>query len=394
MYIKPDYHLLKTRATEPRKFIQVIIGPRQIGKTTLIKTLVKNLAMPIQFVSADGVPNTNFGWISNQWETLRLKMNAENAPEAILIIDEIQKIENWAEIVKAEWDKDSFDDVNIKLILLGSATLMIQKGLTESLAGRFELINMTHWTYQEMHDAFGWSIQEFVYFGGYPGAASLINEENRWRDYVLNSLVETTISKDILMQTRIDKPAVLRRLFELGSSYSGQIVSVTEILGELQNGGNSTTLSGYVALLDSAGLLSGLERYSPELIRQRASIPKWQVQNTAFSSALNRFTFNNAKMQAEVWGRFVETAVGAYLCKFVRLGDIKLFYWREGNYEVDFVLERRGVIIGLEVKAGRTQTAKGIQKFIKNTKPYKTYVVGNSGIPWQDFLKLDIKQLF
>lgn len=394
MFEKAELEQLRLRIDEPRRFIQVLMGPRQIGKTTLVRQLVSKLAIPFHFVAADAVASGNSTWVEQQWETARFLLKSQEATEVLLIIDEIQKIENWAEIVKAEWDKDTFSGQTIKVILLGSARLLLQKGLSESLAGRFEVIQLTHWSFGEMQAAFDFSADEFVWFGGYPGTASLIQDEERWRDYVLNSLVETTLSKDILMLTRVDKPALLRRLFELGSSYSGQIVSLTKLQGQLQDAGNTTTLSHYLILLDSAGLLSGIEKYAPDKARQKASIPKWQVQNNAFSSVFALSNYRESRLQAEIWGRHVETAVGTHLARAARLGEINLYYWREGNDEVDFVIERKGKLIGLEVKSGRTQSAKGIEAFQRKIRADKVLLVGNSGIPWQDFLKTDIKHLF
>jgi hypothetical protein len=253
---------------------------------------------------------------------------------------------------------------------------------------------MTHWSFDEMQKAFGFDAEQYAWFGGYPGAAALIQDEDRWKDYILNSIMETTLSKDILMLTRIDKPAILRRLLELGSNYSGQIVSLTKILGQLQDVGNTTTLSHYLNLLDSAGLLSGLERYAPEMIRKRASIPKWQVQNSAFSSALSGYDYKEARSKPEIWGRHVETAVGTHLVRALRLQGIKLYYWREGNYEMDFVIQYKNKTLGLEVKSGSSQNAKGILKFKQQVKPDKILLIGNSGIPWQEFLKADIRDLF
>jgi hypothetical protein len=345
-------------------------------------------------VAADAIVNGNATWIEQQWETARFLVRNHEANEAILVIDEIQKIDNWAETVKNQWDRDSFSGVAIKVILLGSAKLLLQKGLTESLAGRFEVVQLTHWSFAEMQAAFGFSVEQFVWFGGYPGAVALIGNEERWRNYILHSLVETTISKDILMLSRVDKPALLKRLFELGCHYSGQIVSLTKLIGQLVDAGNTTTLSHYLTLLDSAGLLTGIDKYAPELVRQRASIPKLQVQNAAFSSALSQKTMAEATAQPEIWGRFVETAIGTHLTRAARLGDIKLYYWREGNDEIDFVMERKGVVIGIEVKSGRTQSAKGMAAFQKKTKADKVLLVGNSGISWQDFLRADVKSFF
>ncbi|MES2796155.1 MAG: AAA family ATPase [Bacteroidota bacterium] len=394
MYIKNELSILQERIADSRKFIQVIMGPRQIGKTTLVKQFLSETTTPSFFISADGVPSASETWISQQWETARFQLSNSGSSELFLVIDEIQKIEGWSDLIKKEWDKDSFNGINIKLILLGSARLLIQNGLSESLAGRFEIIQMTHWSYTEMQEAFDFTVEEFVYFGGYPGAASLIKNEKRWREYIKDSLIETTLSKDILMMSRVDKPMLLRRLFELGCSYSGQILSVTKILGQLQDAGNTTTLSHYLALLDSAGLLTGLDKYAPDTARQRASIPKWQVQNSSFSTVYNDYSFKEAQKTPDIWGRYVETAIGTHLISAQKLYGVEVFYWREGNDEIDFVLKNNQIVVGIEVKSGRNQSAKGVDVFAKKIRNNKILLVGNSGIPWQDFLKADVRKLF
>jgi uncharacterized protein len=394
MFEKQELTVLKNRIAERRQFIQVIMGPRQVGKTTLVRQLLKDSPRPFHFAAADAVPSANAAWIEQQWEAARFKLKTTQAAEVLLVIDEIQKIDNWAEIVKAHWDNDTFNDIPLKVILLGSSRLLLQHGLSEALAGRFEVLPLTHWTLNEMQLAFGFTTEQFIWFGGYPGAASLINDETRWREYVLNSLVETTLSKDILMLTRVDKPALLRQLFELGCSYSGQMLSLTKLMGRLQEAGNTTTLSYYLSLLDSAGLLSGLERYALDKARQRASIPKWQVHNMALMSALAQNNKNEAESNPEVWGRYVESAVGVHLTRAVRLGQIELFYWHEGNDEVDFVIKKGAKVIGIEVKGGRTQKAQGMAAFQKKNKPEKVLLVGNSGIALEDFLKTEITVLF
>lgn len=394
MFEKPELAMLKARIAEPRRFMQVIMGPRQVGKTTLVRQLLKQIDIPFHFAAADAVASADSVWIEQQWETARFRLSNEKPPAVVLVIDEIQKIENWAEVVKAQWDRDSFSDRSIHVVLLGSARLLLQRGLSESLAGRFETIQLTHWTLAEMQAAFGFSPDQYVWFGGYPGAAALIDDEIRWRDYVLNSLIETTVSKDILMLTRVDKPALLRRLFELGCSYSGQILSYTKLLGQLQDAGNTTTLAHYVQLLDSAGLLCGLEKYTIDIARQRASSPKWQVQNPALFSVFSPNLFPDVRSTPANWGRFVETAVGAHLVRSARLGDIDLFYWRDGSDEVDFVIRRGGRVIGLEVKSGRSQKAAGMAAFARKMQPDKVFLIGDTGILWQEFLKADVKTLF
>lgn len=394
MFVKSEISILQKRMVDIRRFIQVIMGPRQVGKTTMVKQLIAQLEVPTVFVAADRVASANSAWISQQWQSARFQLLSSGAEECILIIDEIQKIDNWAEVIKMEWDKDSIENKNIKLVLLGSARLLLQRGLSESLAGRFEIIQMTHWSFAEMQEAFDFSVEQFVYFGGYPGAASLIDDEERWREYVLHSLIETTLSKDILMMSRVDKPSLLRRLFELGCGYSGQILSMTKLLGQLQDAGNTTTLSHYLELLDSAGLLTGLEKYAPDVVRQKMSIPKWQVQNTAFSSVYNPYNFEQSKQNPDIWGRCVETAVGVHLIRSQRLQRTEVTYWREGNDEIDFVLKKSNKVIGIEVKSGRTQSAKGIIAFEKKVRHDKVLLIGNSSIPWQNFLKSDVNILF
>jgi uncharacterized protein len=394
MFVRKELDQLSQRMAEPRRFMQVLVGPRQVGKTTLVRQLLDQLTMPRLYVSADAVGAANSVWIAQQWEALRFQLRQTGAAEALLVIDEIQKIDNWAEAVKAQWDQDTFEQLPLKVILLGSARLLLQQGLTESLAGRFELLPLTHWTLDEMQTAFGFSVDEYVWFGGYPGAAPLIRDEVRWQDYILNALVETTLSKDILMMTRVDKPALLRRLFELGCSYSGQILSYTKLLGQLQDAGNTTTLTHYAQLLDSAGLLSSLDKYAVDKARQRGSIPKWQVQNSALFSVFSPLPFEQVRANPVEWGRWVETAVGVHLTRAAQLNRLELFYWRESNDEVDFVLRRGGQVIGLEVKSGRRQSAPGMSAFVRRAQPHKVLLVGQSGIPWPDFLRADPTDLF
>lgn len=297
MMIKRDlFEEVLGLVSEPRSFIISISGPRQVGKTTLINQVLQETLIPSIYVSADGIPESSTFWISQQWQTARLQLANSSASELILVIDEIQKIENWSEIVKMEWDADSLKAVGLKVVVLGSSRLHIQKGLSESLAGRFEEIYMPHWSFAEMENAFDFSLEQYIWFGAYPGAAKLIKDEKRWKNYVINSLIETTLSKDILMMTRIDKPALLHRVFELGCIYSAQILSLSKMLGQLQEGGNTSTLANYLKLLDSAGLLAGLGKCYAEKIRTHSSSPKLQVYNTGLMNTLRPELFKQAYM--------------------------------------------------------------------------------------------------
>jgi len=382
------------RVEEKRRFIQVVFGPRQVGKTTTIAQVTQAINIPFYSITADAIPASNQGWLEEQWEIARLMMAQKEASEFLLVIDEIQKIDNWSETVKLLWDNDTKEKRNIKVILLGSSRLLIQQGLTESLAGRFETIYMGHWSFTEMHQAFGWNEKQYAWFGGYPGSAELIHDEPRWKDYVTNSLIETSISKDILMLTRVDKPALMKRLFELGCLYSGQILSFTKVMGQLTDAGNSTTLSHYLNLLDTAGLLGGIEKFSKDVIRKRSSSPKFQVHNTALISAQRNELFGEISLRPDKWGRIVESAIGAHLINNSFGGGYKLFYWRDGNNEIDFVLEKRGKVIGIEVKSGNSGNPKGMTAFKKQNEPDKILLVGNNGLPWEEFLKINPVDLF
>lgn len=380
---------------EPKRFIQVLVGPRQVGKTTLISQLVQKISVPYLFESADGVAASDHVWIEKIWNNSRQLIKENNIDEYLLIIDEIQKIDNWSEIVKRLWDEDIRLGINLKLIILGSSRLLIQQGLTESLAGRFELTYLGHWSFTEMEKAFGFTADEYVWFGGYPGSASLIGDEERWKNYVSNALIETSISKDILMLTRVDKPALMKRLFELGCLYSGQILSFTKVLGQLTDAGNTTTLSHYLQLLDTAGLLGGIEKYAADVIRKRSSSPKFQVHNNALISAQRNEFFAEIKKQPAEFGRMVESSIGAHLLNSSLVEGFKVFYWRHRNDEVDFVLEKRGKIIGLEVKStGSITKTSGMQAFSNAYHPDKVFLIGAGGFPCQEFLKISPSSLF
>ena len=385
---------INKRISENRKFIQVLVGPRQVGKTTLVKQLIQKTDIPYHFVTADDLYAADTTWLRREWGNARFQMQQSDRKEILLIVDEIQKVSNWSETVKKEWDNDSFSDINVKVILLGSSRLLIQKGLTESLAGRYELTNITHWSFDEMRDAFDWNLEQFIYFGGYPGSASLISDEDRWKDYIRESLVETTISKDILMMTRVDKPALLRRLFDIGCKYSSQILSLTKVQGELQESGNLTTLSGYLTLLRDTGLLSGLEKYAADIIRKRASKPKFQVHNNALLAASQNNSFDRIRENPKEWGRFAESAVGMHLINSGLKFRFNVYYWNQGGYEVDYVIEKGNDIVALEVKSGKDSTNIGMSLFNEDFHPRGLYTIGTDGISFEQFLCMNPADLF
>lgn len=388
------YQVIKNRLQEPRKFIQVIYGPRQVGKTTLMKQVLSDLDMPCLFETADDIIGADNIWLRKLWDKARFLAKQNNGAEVVLVIDEIQKIHNWSETVKKEWDSDSFNDVQLKVAVLGSSSLLIRQGLTESLAGRFETIHIPHWSFVEMQEAFGLTLEQFVWFGGYPGPIHLSGDESRWKRYVRESLIETSVSKDVLMMTRVDKPALLRRLFEIGSSYSSQILSLTKIQAELMEKGNITTLSNYLGLLSSAGLLCGLEKYSGEIIRKRSSRPKFQVFNNALISSQSAYDFKQAIADSKLWGRVVKSSVGAHLLNLSSELDYNLYYWNENSNEVDFVIEKGEKVVAIEVKSGKDSTNPGMAEFDLRFHPKSMYTVGTDGIPMEDFFRTNPLDLF
>ncbi len=384
---RPIFSTLLKRVQEPRRFIQVLLGPRQVGKTTLAIQVTESLDKPFHFISADLATLQSLAWLEQQWEIARQKITSENG--CILIIDEIQKIPHWSDLIKSLWDADTRNGVDLSVIILGSSPWLVQKGLTESLAGRFEIIPITHWSFNEMRESFGWTLQHYAYFGGYPGAASLAdeNDSSRWTNYINDSIIETTISRDILLMTQVNKPALLRRLFQLGCTYSGQMLSYTKILGQLQDAGNTTTLAHYLDLLSGAGLLDGLQKFASQAVRQKGSSPKLAVFNTALMSAQSNRTFKDAKQDFTFWGRLIESMIGAHLLNSVRGTQIELFYWREGDKEVDFVLKLGDNITAIEVKSNSDSFKRsGVDLFVKEFKPNRVLLIGEQGIPLEDFL--------
>jgi len=392
---RPYFQQLTDRLKEERLRLQVVVGPRQVGKTTLIGQVLESLSIPYDSHTADDIQSAGQAWLATIWENARLKMRMQAHEEYLLVIDEIQKIPNWSETVKAEWDRDTREKRNLKVVLLGSSRLLIMQGLTESLAGRFELLRLPHWSLSEMEEAFGWTVEQFIYYGGYPGAAPYVGDPLRWRQYVKDSLVEPSIARDVLGSTRVLKPQLLRQLFEIGSSYSGELLALKKVAGQLQDAGNATTLSGYLTLLSEAGLLSGLQKYAADTARKYNSVPKFQVHNSALRNIYENASFEEAVVDSIQWGRLAESAVGAYLISQAALCDYELYYWREGANEVDYILCRRGRLVAIEVKSGRRQRNSGMAIFADRFHPFRSlYVGGADGISIEDFLRMDLRILF
>ena len=394
----PDFqrtntYTLKSRLLEGSPFIQVVLGPRQVGKTTAVLQVLQSWKGPTVYASADAPSPPGPDWIEQAWRSAELKSSQNE--HTLVVLDEIQKVHGWAEIIKAFWDEAKYSSKCIRLVLCGSSSLQLHSGLTESLAGRFEVVRMPHWSFSEMKECFNWDLSWYLYYGGYPGAAWLAGDWRRWADYVQQSLVETVLGKDIMLLHRIQKPALLRQLYALACDYAGYIVSYQKMLGQLQDAGNTTTLASYQQLLEGAYLLQGLQKWSGAKVRTRASSPKWLPRNTALVTSQSGLSTEEWMEDARAWGRLVEIAVGAHA---VNMGDekgVSVFYWRERNQEVDFVLKKGRKLVALEVKSGVYATRpSGLKAFQKVWPEAKTWLIGSGGIPVEEFLKSDLEALF
>jgi predicted AAA+ superfamily ATPase len=371
------------RLSEPRKFIQIVAGPRQTGKTTAVLQALESLKYPQHFVSADDPNLVSPEWLHNEWAQARA---LAKTGDAILIIDEIQKVDGWSSLVKLLWDEDSRMRVPLKSILTGSSSLLLQKGLTESLMGRFEILFSPHWNYAECKEAFGYSLDDFLFFGGYPGAATLTKDENRWARYMGASIVEPTISQDILLMEEVRKPALLRSLFMLGSRYSAQELSFTKMLGQLQDAGNTVTLAHYLDLLGKANVLTGLQNYSGNQIRVRKSSPRLMVYDTSLMTYADGANRRRLLDNPADKGRLVESAVGAYLLARGKEEGFEVYWWRERNHEVDFVIKKGNLLTAIEVKSGRVKNVGGSFVFKKKYPEAFSLVIGNANLSLEDFL--------
>lgn len=364
--------------------IQALVGPRQVGKTTIARQMMHEMPVPSIYASADASLPPGPEWIETHWRQAQLKADDAGCP-VFLVLDEIQKVTGWNETLKKLWDASTSGEHRIRLLILGSSSLLINAGLADSLAGRFFSWRCPHWSFTECSRAFGWSLEKWIFFGGYPGAAVFFSDIEQWKQYVSNSLVETVIARDVLQLQKVAKPALLRNLFILSSAYPAQILSYNKMLGQLQDAGNTTTLAHYLTLLESAFLVSGLPRFSRGEARRRGTSPKLILWNNALINALNPKSFADAIADPSWWGRLVENAVGAHLLNGLHSVSARVSYWREGTEEMDFVVESGLSILGIEVKSGRSNKTPGVARFRGRWPSAGVLVVGGEGMPLTDF---------
>ena len=379
-----------------KKLLHIITGPRQVGKTTAALQIQAKWNGPVINASADLPLPPEPEWIRSHWELAEYEARraGSEGPGVLLILDEIQKVRGWSEVVKALWDKACREESRIQVIILGSSSLLIQKGLSESLAGRFFLYRCTHWTFPEMERAFSWDMDRWIFFGGYPGAAALADQEDVWARYVTDSLVETVLAKDVLQLQSVAKPALLRHLFMLSAVHPAQILSYNKMLGQLQDAGNTTTLAHYLKLLETAFLISGIELFKGGVQKRRGSSPKLIIWNNGLINALAGGSLRASRNNYSWWGRLVENAVGAHLLNHLAGVPYSVYYWRHKGVEVDYVVKTPRQTWGIEVKSGNPKNSKGISGFLKMYPKARTMIVGSESMPLEEFFRNNPRDLF
>lgn len=350
--------------------LQILVGPRQVGKTTAIHQFLEKWPDPKVYATADQLTPPDTKWLAQTWRQARTQ--AGNKP--LLVIDEIQKVPRWSEAVKMLHDEDIRERRPLRVILLGSSALLLQRGMQESLAGRFQLLQCPHWSYRECREAFHWTLDQFLFYGGYPGAVPFIDDFTAWKDYVQNSLLETVIGRDIPAVHRIDHPALFRQTLALACQHPAEIISLQKMMGQLQDRGSVNTLANYLELIAGAFLVEPVRKYSPRAIRVRTSSPKLISRNNALITALRGVPFEETKRDRPFYGRLVENAVGAAL---LNDGD-SVYYWSDRDKEVDFVVQRGKDILAIEVTVGEGHPVPGLKTFQSRYPGAKPILIGGA----------------
>ncbi len=387
-YQRPLVKTLAERMNEPRRFIQMLIGPRQTGKSTAIRQALQSVKIPTH-VALASIDSSSRDWLRAQWAQAR-NLVTPTSPAALLVVDEIQLVDQWSAVVRELWDEDEWSGTDLRVVLSGSSSLLLQKGLREGLTGRFEMIRSTHWSFPECVAAFGYGLDEFLLFGGYPGSAPLRQDEERWLDYMNDAVIAPSIAKDVVALEEVRKPILMERLFRLGAASSGQELSYRKIMGQLDDAGNTTTLARYLDLLDDAGMLCGLAKFDPKLVREKASSPRFMVYDTSLMTASYGRYRDFLLTDSERKGHLVESAVGSCLLARSKQEHFDVSWWREGDKEVDFVVSQGSDVTAIEVKSGRVKSLKGLTAFMNKFPHARVLIIGAQDTPVEAFLRGEV----
>ncbi|MBI5624623.1 MAG: ATP-binding protein [Elusimicrobia bacterium] len=388
-FLRPMTKELLRRLAEPPGLPQIVVGPRQVGKTTAIGQVIAALrrkGFAAVSVNADALASPPKEWVVRHWR--EADALAKTGKPVILALDELQKIPGWSDIVKREFDASQRlqPKRRPRVVISGSSALLVSKGMTESMAGRFEVIRFPHWSLDEESRAFGTDMEAYISLGGYPKRREFLPDVGRFLGYVRDSIIESVLNRDLLLLHPVDKPVLLRRLFEFACHHPAEMVSLQKMLGQLTDKGNVTTIAHYLDLLAAAFLIKPLQKYSPKILRIRASSPKLVVMAQALVAAVQEKKPAELLKDPALRGRWVENAVGSHL---IRSG-LDVFYWRDRDQEIDFIARRGTTSMAVEVStSAKKHEPESLARLARRIGVPKSLVVGPKGVSLAEFLKTD-----
>jgi predicted AAA+ superfamily ATPase len=390
-------HLTRRLAEPAPGRLQLLTGPRQVGKTTLLLELAKENEPMTVYASCDGPEAALPGFWERLWT--QAAEIARSQQKALLLLDEVQHVPDWAARLKAEWDRLRRHHTAIHVVATGSSALRVASGSRESLAGRFERLTLAHWTAVALRDTFSFPAAQvpdlFVRFGCYPGAVGLLGDPPRWRAYIRDAIIEPAVGRDVLAIGVIRRPALFRQVFVLCASVPAQIVSLQKLQGQLQDAGALETIAHYLSILEEAYLVTPVEKFSPRPLRRRAAPPKLVTLNNALLAALDPNGAPEASVEPEKYGRWVENACLAYAWN----AGQRIAYWREEPLEVDGIIEGSWGAWAIEVKTRPfpMEALTGLLEFCRRHPRFRPLVltgadqgvIREAGVlvqSWADFL--------
>lgn len=391
--------LLRRRLGErPPGLIQVLTGARQVGKTTLLLELADHLGTRAVYAAADGPEAALPGFWERLWS--RGEEAARAHGRAVILLDEVQRLGDWAGKLKGEWDRLKRQRSRINVVVSGSSALRLARGSRESLAGRFERITLAHWSASAASSVFRIGREDAadlaVRQGLYPGAFRFRRDPARWAAYVRDAIVEPAIGRDLLALAPVRRPALLRQVFATAVTLPAKIVSLQKLQGRLEERGSLETIAHYLDLLADAYLVAGLDKHSARASRRRSAPPKLIALNNALLAVGDPHGSPDPGREPERFGGWVENACLAFAWN----AGQGVTYWREEPLEVDGVLDGSWGSWALEIKTGRFGAAdlSGLLEFVRRFPSYRPLVVceesgletakrlGIPAVAWRRFL--------
>ncbi len=390
--------LLERLAESAPGRIQLLAGPRQVGKTTLLLELHERLGEQSVYVPADSPEAA----LPGLWERVfgEAEETAKSIGRAVVLLDEVHMLSKWAEHLKGATDRIRRRKIPIHVVATGSSALRLASGSRETLAGRFERITLTHWSASSLAEVFGFSSKDaadqVVGMGSYPGAIALRDDVRRWAAYIRDAIVEPAIGRDILALASVRKPALLRQVFGVAASSPAQIVSLQKIQGQLQDPGALETIAHYLNLLEEAFLVAPVSKYANRAVRRRSSPPKLVTLNNAILAVMDPQGIPTPDSDPERFGVWVENACLAFAWN----AGQHVSYWREEPQEIDGVLEGSWGKWAVEIKTKKLRLSdmRAVLEFTRRNPRFRPLVICRDGdedtarragavaVGWQTFL--------